>query len=887
MKLRQLLPLAWKESRFARRRLFLFLSAISLGVAALVAVQGFAANMRAEVRNQARTMLGADVMLASREPFRPTTVALLDSIAGTGTEIVRVTSFASMALHPVSGDTRLVQVRAPEPGFPFYGTIETSPAGEWASLHEGRNVIVDPALLIALDAQVGDSLAIGATRFRITAALERVPGDVEIASSFAPRVFLPASTLPETELLGYGARVDYEVFLRIPDAAAAEAFVDAHRETLRTDRVRARTSEDQQESIAEALDRLSDFLGLTGVFALLLGGIGVASAMGAYMARKAESVAILRCLGATSGQVFAVYLIQAGMMGLAGAVVGVVMGGGVQWLLPRLLEGLLPVDVPIRLSGMAVVTGIAVGVWTAVAFAVLPLLQVRAVSPLSALRRRVEPVPAAPADPLRIGAWALLIASVFGLVIQQAGDLRVGVAVTGAIAVTFGVLRGVARVATTVLRRTPRAGLAYTIRQGIANLYRPGNQTVTVVLALGFGVFLLATLLLTQANLLRPLAIDAESRGNLLLFDVQDDQVAGIEEVLARENAEVLHSAAIVPMQIAAINGVEVWPAGMSADRPDPDEFEPAGPDGERPSGWAARREYRSTFRDTMQASETLVAGQWWRSGAGAGPGGSVSPGGLRDSGRTGNTASAAAGPAPEGTFEVSLDRDVATELDVGIGDRIDWDVQGIRIPTIITSLRQVDWARFEPNFYAVFEPAALDGAPRMWIFLARSDDPAVRAIVQRDIVTRFPNVASIDLTLVQRAFDDVVGRISLVIRFLAGFSVATGFIVLLGAVATGRLQRIRESVLLKTLGATRRQIAVILLTEYALLGLLAAAVGIGLSLAAGWALAHFLFEISFAIEPLPILSLAVTIASLSAAVGLSASREVFRSTPMEAIREE
>jgi putative ABC transport system permease protein len=186
MKTGQLLSLAWRESRFARKRLFLFLSAISLGVAALVAVQGFAANMQAEVRNQARAMLGADVSLSSREPFGERTEELLDSVGAAGPDVVRVTSFASMALHPGTGATRLVQVRAPEPGFPYYGTIETQPAGQWETLHDGRNLVVDPALLIALGAEIGDSVAIGATRFRITGALERMPGDVEVASSSPP-----------------------------------------------------------------------------------------------------------------------------------------------------------------------------------------------------------------------------------------------------------------------------------------------------------------------------------------------------------------------------------------------------------------------------------------------------------------------------------------------------------------------------------------------------------------------------------------------------------------------------------------------------------------------------------------------------------------------------
>lgn len=860
MSVRQLLSLAWRESRFARRRLFLFLSAISLGVAALVAVQGFASNMQREVRNQARAMLGADVSLSSRQAFGDETAAVLDSAGAAGVEIAEVISFVSMAQHPETGNTRLVQVRSPEPGFPFYGVIETAPANQWNSLHDGRNIVIDPALLVALDAEVGDSLSIGAARFRISAALERLPGDVEVASSFAPRVFLPSAHVEETELLGFGARVEYESFLRIPNPDVADAFVERHRPVWRAERVRARTLEDQQERMQEALGRLSDFLGLIGVFALLLGGIGVASAMSAYMARKVDTVAVLRCIGATARQVFGIYLLQAAVMGLAGALLGVALGAAVQWTLPRMLEGLLPVDVEIRLDGIAILTGIIVGMWTAVAFALLPLLQIRRVSPLSAIRRRVEPLRLEGRDRLRLAAWAALVLSVLLLVIYQAGELETGFWVSAGIAGTLAILWLVAHGLTRILRAFPRAGVSYPVRQGIANLHRPGNQTATVVLAMGFGAFLISTLILTQANILRPLNVDAASQGNLVFFDVQDDQVAQVEGMLNDRELPVLQSVPIVPMRIAALNGEAVVPLtpAEAARELEEAENEEEGDDDDGPSRWAIRREYRSTFRDTVNSSEVLVAGEWFDADA-----------------------------ESRGVDEVSLDEEVAEELQVGVGDRIDWDVQGVIVPTVVTSLRRIDWARFEPNFFAVLEPSALREAPQTWVLLARAEESAARAEIQRDVVSRFSNVSAIDLTLVQRALDDVIGRVSVVIRFLAGFSVVTGFIVLLGAIATGRLQRIRESVLLKTIGATRRQIGTILFTEYALLGILSVIAGAGLAMLAGWGLARWLFDVEFGVEPMPLLTLAAAIALLSALIGLSASRDVFRTTPMEAIRED
>ena len=862
---RALAVLAWRESRFARRRLLLFLSSISLGVAALVATQSFAANLAAGVRDQSRAMLGADLALSSNRRFGPETEKRLAAFRRRGVPVVRITSFGSMALLERTGATRLAQVRAPEPGYPFYGTIETAPAGRWAALHAGRNALVDPALLTALDARVGDSISLGDTRFRVIGTLEKVPGQVGIGSLFAPPVYVPARYVPEMNLLRFGARADYDAYVRVSPREAAR-FVATERAALRRERTSVRTAEQQQRQLDRALGQLGDFLGLVGTFALLLGGIGVASAMGAYMAQKRETVAALRCLGATGPQVIAVYLLQAGVMGLAGATIGALLGMGVQWVLPRLLADLLPVQVGTTVDLPAVATGIGVGLWIALAFALLPLLATRRVSPLEAIRRRVEPA-RAPRDAWTLGAALLLAASVGGVVVLEAGGAGIGIAFVAGIGVTLLGLWLAAWGVTRLVRRGAWTGLPYTARQGLANLHRPGNQTRVVVLALGFGVFLLATLYLTQNNLLRPLRLNAEhSKANLLLFDVQDEQQPGVLQQLRAERAAVLQAAPIVPMRIHSINGktaaqlVGVGPARepADADGPPPERGKDAPRRGPEP--WAVRREYRSTFRDTVNASEELVEGRFWKPGQGR-------------SGR---------GPA-----EVSLDQGIIEDLGVKLGDEIVWDVQGVRVPTRITSIREVDWQRLEPNFFAVFPTKVLEDAPHTWVLLARAPDAPARARVQRDVVRRFPNVAILDLTQVQAALDDVLGRVAAVIRFLAAFSVATGFVVLLGAVLTGRLQRIRESVLLRTLGATRRQIAAILLGEYLSLGLLASVTGIGLATAAGWALAKWRFKVDFGVPVPALLLLAVGVTALAGAVGYWASREVFRHTPLEALREE
>jgi putative ABC transport system permease protein len=870
--LRPLLALSWRESRFARRRLLLFLSSITLGVAALVATQSFAANLAAGVRDQARDMMGADVSLSSNRPFGPRTERVLDSLRRARIPVARVTSFASMALAERTGGARLAQVRAVEPGYPFYGEIVTAPAGRWMQLQRGRNALVDPALLIALDARVGDAIQLGETTFTVIGTLEKVPGAVGIGSLFAPRVYIPARYVRETQLIRAGSRAEYEAYARMP-AAGAERLLADRRLALRAERVGINTAREQQADLDRALRRLGSFLSLVGTFALLLGGIGVASAMGAYIAQKRDTVATLRCLGATAPQVIFIYLLQAGVMGLIGAALGTAIGLAVQWVLPRLLADLLPVEVDTALSLPAVLTGVGVGVWIAVAFALLPLIATRRISPLQAIRRRVEADDARRSDPWVLGGWALLAASIVALIFLQAGEVRTGIGFTAGIAGTLFALWLSAWLVTKAARRAPTGALGYPTRQGIANLHRPGNQTRVVVLALGFGVFLLAVVYLMQSNLLRPLRVDARSQGNLLLFDVQQDQEAGVARILAGGGTAVLQRAPIIPMRIHSIKGVPATRLAPDRRGADADsaggaaeggrDRQRSGPprDDDAPEGWAVRREYRSTYRDTLVDSEKLLRGRMWRPGGGA-----------------------AVRGAPA---EVSMDVSVAEDLKVDVGDQIVWDVQGVRIPTRITSIREVDWQRLEPNFFAVFPTEVLQGAPQTWVMLARAPGAPARAAAQRDVVRRYSNVAVLDLTAIQAALDDVLGRVAAVIRFLAAFSVATGFIVLLGAVLTGRLQRIRESVLLRTLGATRRQVARVLLAEYLSLGLLASLAGILLAVIAGWALARWLFEVEYAVPVLPLLWLALGVTALSAAVGLLASREVFRHTPLEALREE
>ena len=837
--------LAWRESRTARRRLLLYMSSISLGVAALVAIDSFASNVQGSIREQSRNLMGGDVAFTMNQKFPEKSQALLDSIGKSGTPVATVVTFGSMVLAPRSGGTRLAQVRGVTANFPFYGDVVTEPAGMWPRLQQGANALVDPALLIALDAKVGDTLAVGYMRFAIIGTIIAVAGDPGLSAAIGPRVFIPDRYVAETQLLGFGSRASYEALVKLPPLLKGEKWLAPFRARFQKDDVHVTTVEQRELSLTDSIKQLTSFLGIVGLIALLLGGIGVASGVNAFVMRKIDTVAVLRCVGATSGQVLAVYVVQAAVMGLLGAFIGVVLGVGIQFLLPMVIKDFLPVDVRVQLDWSAIGLGLAIGVWVAMIFALRPLLALRRVSPLQALRRDDAALEAQRRKdvPTHLVNIALL-ASVLVLCVQRAGSVRRGALFAAGIGGSMLVLWLCAALLSRVARRVVTARWPYVVRQGVANLYRPANQTRAVVLALGFGSFLVSTLYLVQANLLKQFDITAAaSKGNLIFFDVQDDQRRGLDSILVAAGQPMLAYTPIVTMKINAINGknMQLWVAahGMS-DR-----------------HWATRREYRSTYRDTMVATEKIVAGQWF-------------------------------GKAnlPDSISELSLETDLAGQLHLKVGDLVRWDVQGVYILSKLTSLREVNWGRFELNFFAVFNSKALRQAPKTFAAVASVQSDTTVARLQRQSVTRFPNVSSIDLSLIRKTVGNIINKVAVAVQFLALFSLAMGVPVLFSAVAATRRDRLREGVLLKTLGATRAQIVRILFAEYALLGALGALTGMLLSFAGAWGLVKYIFDGHFSPALLPAAMIALAMMGLAVSIGLLTGRDVFRETPMAALRE-
>ena len=873
-----ILKMAWRDSRASRRRLLLYSLSVVLGIAALVAIASFTVNLKQAIDDQAKGLLGADIVVTSRAAFSESVLAYTSGLGG---ELSRTREFSSMLVFTTANDaTRLVQVRAVEANFPFFGKFETAPVGAAAELQAGRPVVVlEETLLTQFGVKVGDMVKLGQATFTIAGAILKVPGESAAIATFAPRAYVPLGLLTATGLTNRESITQHRVLIKLPEGRDAEAVERAMKSKFSGERLSFSTVAERKRNLGAALTNIEGFLNLVGFVALFLGAIGVASAIHVYVRQKIATVAILRCLGASATQSFSVYVVQGIALGMFGAVLGAALGITLQLLLPIVLHGVLPIDVDFFIVWPAVGRGLATGLVICFLFTLLPLLAVRRVSPLVALRSAFIERTGAATDPWRIILGVLILAAVTGFAYWQTRSWRIGLGFTGMLVVGFGVLTGLAQVVAWSARRFVPRSLPYVVRQGIANLHRPNNRTVLLLLSLGLGTFLILTLYLTRATLLNQIDLVGEgARPNLLFFDIQDDQIESFKKISAEQNAPVIQSAPIVTMKISALKGRSV--DELMQERVDPRSMgvtlksdDPAGEE-RRPtavpiraqngrgrpglSGGMLGREYRSTYRAKLSGTERVVAGKF---------DGQVPPGAA--------------------VVPISVEESFLKNLQLALGDEIEWDVQGVPVRTRVTSVRAVEWRRLDSNFFVVFPEGAIEAAPKTFVAALRTASPAASAQTQRALVAAFPNISAIDLALILQALDSIFSKVAFVIQFMALFTVFTGVIVLVGAVLNGRYQRIRETVLLRTLGATRRQLLQIQLVEYSILGVLAAVVGGGLSIAGNALLAHFVFKIAPVAPPLLILGAIATAASVTVVTGFVTGRGVTDYPPLEILRQE
>jgi putative ABC transport system permease protein len=839
-----ILKMAWRDSRASRRRLALVSVSVVLGIAALVGIASLGDNLKRAVEDQTKSLLGSDLTVTSPRAFPAATMAYFRTLPG---ERAREVSLGSMISFPTRGNTRWRgQVRALEGDFPFYGELVTEPANAMKQLAAGNNAVVEDTLLAQFGVQLGDEVKVGKATLKVVGALKKIPGEPAAVAMLSPRVYVSMASLDATELLKTTDRfARHRVHFKLPPTTDPEVLAKDLGERFRGQRLRFETVEERKQQLGDTLKDVFSFMSLVGFIALFLGAVGVASAMHVYVRQKIMTVATLRCLGATGRTGFAIYLTQGFFVGLLGVVLGTALGLTVQVLLPAVLKDFLPFQVDFFISWAAVAKGAAAGLVICLLFTLLPLLAVRRVSPLLAIRS-AQGEERTREDPLRLALYFVIVAAVLGFAVWQTGHWLVGLGFTLGMVVSFAVLAGVAQlVALGAKHLLPRKQLPYVWRQGLANLHRPNNRTLLLLLSLGLATFLMLTLLLTRATLLGKIAnIGGGSRPNLMFFDIQDDEIARFDAIVKASGAPVLAQAPIVTMRLASVKGRAV--DAMLKDN------HPGIP------AWTLTREYRSTYRSELVETEKISAGKFV---------GRVKPG--------------------EPRVPVSVEEGLAKDLQLAVGDELAFDIQGVPLTAYVASLRQVNWQQLAPNFFIVFPEGVLEPAPKTFVAAVRAATFADTARVQQAVVKELPSVSSVDLSLIMQTIDSIFSKVAFVVSFLALFTVATGVIVLVGAILTGRLQRIRETVLLRTLGATQRQLRQILLVEYVVLGVLAAVTGGLLSIGATALVAKYRFNATVVVPPLVLLGSVAAAVAVTLITGLITNRGVTSVPPLEVLRQE
>ncbi|MCZ4319013.1 FtsX-like permease family protein [Aequorivita viscosa] len=827
--------MAWRDAKASRARLLLFMASIILGIAAVVSIQLFSQNLTDNIQRQSKSLMGADFRIDTNQLPTGRAQAIIDSLKPNASEV----NFVSMVAFPKNKGTKLVRIRGLQGDFPFYGALETEPVMAATSYQTLGGALVDATLMLQYDLHPGDLIKVGEITLPIAGALNAIPGNTAVSSSVAPLVIIPYRFIEDTELLQFGSRKRYEFFYNQPEVDLL-ALEERLQPMLEAENADLDTHTSTSSRLGRRYENVGSFLNLTAFIALLLGCVGIASSVNIYIKEKIKAIAVLKCLGASRKQSFLIFLIQIAGIGILGGIIGTAIGVGLQELFPIVLKEFLPFDLTISISAQPLIMGVLLGLVMSVLFALLPLLRTWYVSPLEVLR--VSGGPSKQSAKAGYIAIAVIVAFLYAFSYWLLQDWLFALAFIGGIMVTFGILAGIA-IGTMKLIKTyfPKSA-GFTTRQSLLNLFRPNNQTIVLLVAIGLGTFLISTLYFTKDILLDKTALGQTSESaNLITLDVQPDQVAEVANTFKTNELEVLDNIPLVTMRMHSIKNALVNKLRTDSTT--------------QIKGWVLSHEFRTTYRSNLIDSEEIVKGEWVASQTG------------------------------DGIVPVSISENLAEDAKVTVGDSIVFNVQGVLMPTVVKSIRKVDWANLQPNFTVLFPNGVLESAPQFHVLTTYAPTEASSARLQRALVHKFPNVSVIDLRQMYTVVEDILNKVSWIINFMAFFSILTGIIVLIGSVRTSKYQRIKESVLLRTLGAKNKQILSITALEYLFLGILGSLFGILLALVSSLLLAVFVFEEPFAPSFTPFLIFLPGIALLVLGIGLSNIREVLRSSPLEVLR--
>lgn len=824
---------AWRDARRERGLLLMFMSAIILGISALVAINAFNDALVNDIDKQASTLLGADLEFSSNKPIKDEALAVIDSVVAERSE---VRELLSMAYFPEVDKSQFVRIRALQGGFPYYGEIKVEPRSSVRTLQSQIEALVDRDLLSELGLSIGNKIKLGETTFTISGALAQAFGGASISGSFAPIIYIGLPYLEGTQLVQPGSLVDYDQYFLIKEGVDIDGLIRNNKEDLRALGVRTETIASQKEDLSEAFDSLNNFLNLVALVALLLGCIGVASSVFVYVKRKFKSIAILRCLGMSGAQAMQVYLVQILVLGIISILIGIGLGSLVQKFLPIILVDFLPFDVQLQFSWMAVIEGFIIGVLLTSLFALWPLLEIKKVSPLRVLRSVGNSTSTWSRQTMLV--IAAIILAIWMVLWYLTKDVLMATYLTLGLTISFLFLYMLANVLGRVLKKYLPSQLDFVWKQGISNLYRPNNQTSTLLISIGLGTGVLATLFIVQSLLLNNIQkMDAGNQPNMILFGIETNQKDSLAEITRGFDMPVIQEVPIVTMRL------EGWQGRSKSDWLEDTT--------RKAENWVVHREARVTYRDTLDENEELLQGKM-----------GMPVRGMSD------------------TVFVSLAERYANALNVGLGDELIFNVQGTRLQTFVGSIRKMEFASMQARFFIVFPSGVLEEAPQFHVLVTKSPDGTTMANYRTEVVKAFPNVSVVDLASILQTVNEIFKKISYVIQFMAGFSILTGLLVLISSLWLSKFQRIRENALLRTLGASSRQLLSINLIEYAFIGILASFSGILLAVGASYLITIFRLDLDYDISWTSLALVALIITSMTVIIGMWNTRDVLKTSP-------
>tara|TARA_B110000037_G_scaffold22106_1_gene24788 strand:- start:263 stop:2788 length:2526 start_codon:yes stop_codon:yes gene_type:complete len=802
--------MATRDGRQSLPRLFLFTSSIIIGIAALVSISSFKDSLNEKISNEAKELLGADFRARKYSKYNEKDLAPFYALA---LDSAKERSFVSMAGFKNGTSSRLVSVKAIEGNFPFYGAIVTEPSDAANNYQKLGGVIADQTLFFQFGLSIGDSIRLGTKKFELVGQITKVSGQAGIRSAFAPIVYVPYNALEQTDLIQPGSRVLNITYLKINNTEKLLKTIEAEEKVITDLGFRIETVADRKKSVGRSFDNLTSFMNLVGFIALILGAIGVGSAVYTYVRSKIREVGVLRSLGASRNEVFTVFLVQIIFISIIGSFIGALIGALFQYFLPSLLQDFLPVSVDFTFQPFAIITGVFIGLSISILFALIPLLQVRNTSPMVTLNSFLDD-PSKKIENSVFIVGILILLFLGGFAFWQTDSLMASVLFIGGLILAITLLWGVSSLLRAFAKNIVKRFSSFTIRQGIANLYRPNNFSTILITVTGLGVVLINMIFLIESNILNQLSFTQNNeQPNTILFDIQPEQINAVQVFVKEKGYPVLQQVPIVAMRLHSLKGQSGFEIKQDSTLNIPSHV--------------VDREYRVTYRDTLIKSEKIIDGIW-----------------------VGEVSSITA------IIPVSLSENQAKNMKVEIGDVFSFNVSGSLLNCTLASIREVDYTKIQTNFTVLFPNGVLESAPQNYVLISRVNSREESAVFQNQMVNQFPNISVIDLDQVLKTANDVLGKISFVISFLAMLCLITGFLVLISAINNTKYERVNEGVLLKTLGAVRSKIVVINTVEYFLIGLFAVLAGAIISVGCAWAISVFALKIHFTIAFLPLLSI-------------------------------